>query len=304
MKSRINKIMKMTILIGVVIFITSCSPKKMLLNQFDGVFDSIENVYLTDNDPQLVKEAFPFNLKIIEIILDQDPDNRDILLTALSSFTMYSFGFVMEDAEKVSLEDYKSGNEIYNRANKLFNRGVKYGLHGLELKYPQILNLLEQRTQLNPFNSEDISYLYWLSVAYGGLISSSQGNPVDLIHLPKVGWLLEKCLELDETWNNGALYSAMISYTMSRPDAVEKREELARDFFNKAVEASSNNDCSIYVRFAESVSYKKQNRSEFVNKLEYVLNYNINSTEELRLTNSMAQARAKWLMERIDDLFY
>ena len=50
-----------------VIFIIGCSPKKYILNQFDGVFDSIEYVYLTDDDPQLVKESFPFNLKIIEI---------------------------------------------------------------------------------------------------------------------------------------------------------------------------------------------------------------------------------------------
>ena len=50
---------------------------------------------------------------------------------------------------------------------------------------------------------------------------------------------LEKSMELDESWNNGALYSAMISFTMSRPDAVKNREQLAREYFNKAVEASA-----------------------------------------------------------------
>ncbi|MEE9571508.1 MAG: TRAP transporter TatT component family protein [Candidatus Neomarinimicrobiota bacterium] len=96
----------MTILFAMVIFVIGCSPKKLLLKQFDGVFDSIEYVYLTDDDPQLVKEAFPFNLKIIEILLNKDPDNRELLLTALSSFTMSAYGFLMEDAEKLSLCDY------------------------------------------------------------------------------------------------------------------------------------------------------------------------------------------------------
>jgi hypothetical protein len=305
MRNRKNYIIKMTILFGMVIFIISCSPKKYILNQFDGVFDSIEYVYLTDDDPQLVKESFPFNLKIIEILLDQNPDDREMLLTALSSFTMYSYGFIMEDAEKLVLEDYSAGNDVYDRANKLFKRALRYGVHGMELKYPEFTNWWEKREiDKNPFMEEDITYLYWISAALGGLISSSQGNPIYVVDLPKVGWLLEKSLELDESWNNGALYSAMISFTMSRPDAVTNREQLARSYFDKAIEASSGEDCSVYVRFAESVCIKNQNKDEFIEKLNYVLRFNIESVKELQLTNTMAQSRAKWLMERIDELFY
>ena len=300
----INKNIKMATLIGLVIFLGSCSPKNYILNQFDGVFDSIETVYLTDDDPQLVKESFPFNLKIIEILLDQSPDDRDMLLTALSSFTMYSYGFVMEDAEKISEDDYREGKEVYNRANNLFKRSLQYGSHGMELKYPEFTNWLEKRDVDNPFVVEDISYLYWLSVTYGGLISSSNGNPIYVVDLPKVGWLLEKSMELDESWNNGVLYSAMISFTMSRPDAVKNREQLAREYFDKAVQASSGEDCSIFARFAESVCIKNQNREEFVENLNYALNFNVDDVKDLRLTNTMAQSRAKWLMGRIDELFY
>ena len=305
MNSHVKRIIKMAILFGMVIFIIGCSPKKLLLKQFDGVFDSIEYIYLTDDDPQLVKEAFPFNLKIIEILLDQSPDDREMLLTALSSFTMYSYGFIMEDAEKLVLEDYSAGNEIYDRANKLFNRALRYGVHGMELKYPEFTNLWEKHEiDKNPFVEEDIAYLYWISAALGGLILSSQGNPVYVVDLPKVGWLLEKSMEIDEFWNNGALFSAMISFTMSRPDAVKNREQVARDYFDKAVKASSGEDCSVYVRFAESVCIKNQNKDEFIENLNYVLNFNIESAKELRLTNAMAQARAKWLISRIDELFY
>lgn len=295
---------KMTVLIGMVIFIIGCSPKKMILNQFDGVFDSIETVYLTDDDPQLVKESFPFNLKIIEILLDQNPDDRDMLLTAMSSFTMYSFGFIMEDAEKAGLEDYKAGTEVYNRANKLFNRALKYGLHGLELKYPDIHNWMDSRNKSNPFELEDLPYLYWLSATIGGQVSSSQGNPKYVVDLPKVGWLLEKSLELDEDWNDGALYSAMISYTMSRPDAVKNREQLAREYFNKAIDVSNNKDCSIYITLAESVCVKNQYKDEFKKIMIYVIDFDIETVKESKLTNAMAQSRAKWLMSRMDELFY
>ncbi len=278
MNNHIQKIIKMTILFVMVILIIKCSPKKLLLKQFDGVFNSIEYVYLTDDDPQLVKEAFPFNLKIIEILLNQDPDNREMLLTALSSFTIYTYGFLMEDAEKLSYKDYDAGMEVYDRANKLFKRALQYGLHGMELKYPEFVNWMEQReVDQNHFVEEDIIYLYWYSAALGGLISSSHGNPVYVVDLPKVGWLLEQSMELDEAWNNGALYSAMISFTMSRPDAMKNREQLARDYFNKAVKASSGEDCSVFVRFAESVCINNQNKDEFIKSLNYVLNFDVES---------------------------
>ena len=35
-----------------------------------------------------------------------------------------------------------------------------------------------------------------------------------------------------------------------------------------------------------------------------LLNFDIENAKELRLTNAMAQSRAKWLMSRIDELFY
>jgi hypothetical protein len=295
---------KMTVLIGMVIFIISCSPKRMILKQFDGVFDSIETVYLTDDDPQLVRESFPFNLKIIEILLDKNPDDRDMLLTAMSSFTMYSFGFIMEDAEKAGLEDYRKGTEVYYRANKLFNRAFKYGLHGLELKYPDIHNWMDSRNESNPFELEDLPYLYWLSATIGGQVSSSQGNPKYVVDLPKVGWLLDKSLELDEDWNDGALYRAMISYTMSRPDALKNREQLAREYFKKAIDATENKDCSIYITLAESVCIKNQYKDEFNKIIDYVIDFDIDAVTELKLTNAMAQSRAKWLLSRMDELFY
>ncbi len=175
----------------------------------------------------------------------------------------------------------------------------------MELKYPEFTNWCEKRKiDKNPFVEEDIAYLYWISAALGGLISSSQGNPMYVVDLPKVGWMLEKSMEIDGSWNSGALYSAMISFTMSRPDAVKNREQLARDYFTKAVQASSGEDCSVYVRYAESVCIKKQNKDEFIENLNYVLSFNVESAKELQLTNTMAQSRAKWLMGRIDELFY
>jgi len=302
---RSTSLIKVVNLFMLIIFVSACSPKKYILNQFDGVFESVESVYMSDDDPELIKEAFPFNLKIIEILLDQSPNDRDLLLTAMSSFTIYAFGFLMEDAERLSIDDYQAGSVIYKRANKMFERALEYGMRGMELKNPKFAEWWE-----SPDNqeiicySDDIPYLYWLSATLGGLISSSQGDPIYVVDLPKIGLLLEKSMEIDETWNNGALYNAMIAYTMKRPDIIENRTETARNYFEKAVDASSGNDCSVYVRFAEAVCVTNQNKTEFVEKLNYVLDFDLDQAKEYRLANALAQSRATWLLSRVDALFY
>ena len=224
------------------------------------------------------------------------------VMDGLFSITMYSYGFIMEDAERLSDDDYQAGKDIYVRALKLFERGKSYGLHGIQLKYPNFDELINSET--NPFEKDDIPSLYWLSAAIGGSISASGAAPAYVVDLPKLGWLLESAFELEPDWNNGALYSAMISYTMSRPDAIENREQIARDYFKKAVQVSQGNDSSIYVRFAESVSINNQNRVEFEELLNTVLSFDIDSAPKQRLSNALAQNRAKWLLERIDELFY
>ena len=302
---RLNSFLKILNFTVFVVLVISCSPKNYVLNQFDGVFDSIETVYMSDDDPQLVREAFPFNLKIIEILLDQSPNDRDLLLTAMSSFTSYAFGFLLEDAERLSVDDYQAGSEIYKRANKMFSRALNYGLRGMELKNPNFTTWWQSPESQNiTFDSDDIPYLYWLSVTLGGLISSSQGNPTYIVELPKIGVLLEKSMEIDETWNNGTLYNAMIAYTMNRPDIIENRTETARNYFKKVIDASSGKDCSVYVRFAESVCVTNQNKAEFIEKLNYVLDFDLDKAKEYRLANALAQSRATWLLSRVDELFY
>ena len=287
------------------LFLYGCSPKRIILDQLGNTFNKAGLVYLTENDPQLVREAFPFNLKTIEVLLQEDPDNYTLLSSAASGFTMYAYAFIKEDADRTIAEDYTTGKALYKRATNLFNRARRYGIRGLQVKYPEIVTWMEQSAAAEyPIKKEDVPLLYWTAAAYGGAISTSGGDPVYLVDFPKVGWLLEQALKVDPDWNKGALYTAMISYSVKRPDAAPDADKIARDYFQKAVKASRGNDCSPYITFAEVVDVKNQNREEFIALLNQALAVDLDSDPELRLANVLAQSRATWLLGRVDELFY
>ena len=246
-------------------------------------------------------------MKRSESILDKEaiPDKPESLLKHCIILTQTAFGFIMENAERELDENYKQGLTLYADANKYFSRAVVLGENYMLLRYPRFDEWLNNSSNKHiKFGNDDVEGLYWLAVAYGGAVSSSRGDPEWVIQLPKVGKLLENALAIDPNWNYGSLYSAMIPYTLSSPDAPVNASEVAEGYYRKALVASDGNDLGLHVSFAENVLIVRQNRNEFVRLLTLVLESNDRGIKELEVGNYMAKKRAQWLLGRTEDLFY
>ena len=283
-----------------------------------------------------------FLMKRSNSILKKDYSkiSSDRLLNHSIFLTMTGFGFVMENAEKALDEDYQTGIDLYKEANKYFERAVFLGNKYLIIKYPIFDDWLRQNIYSDiEFTKDDVEALYWLAAAYGGAVSSSRGNPQWVIHLPKVGQLIEKALELNPTWNYGSLYSVMISYATTISDTPERdwdmngyiggynrlgkesdvsgyynsngvREReyvglnIATNYYNLSLKASNGMDLSSHLSYAENVLVLQQNRSEFIKLLNLVIKSKEKEVKELELGNYMAKQRAQWLLNRTEELFY
>lgn len=283
-----------------------------------------------------------FMMKRSNSILKKDYSkiSSDRLLNHSIFLTMTGFGFVMENAEKALDEDYQTGIDLYKEANKYFERAVFLGNKYLIIKYPIFDDWLRQNIYSDiEFTKDDVEALYWLAAAYGGAISSSRGNPQWVIHLPKVGQLIEKALELNPTWNYGSLYSVMISYATTISDTPERdwdmngyiggynrfgkesdvsgyynsngvREReyvglnIATNYYNLSLKASNGMDLSSHLSYAENVLVLQQNRSEFIKLLNLVIKSKEKEVKEMELGNYMAKQRAQWLLNRTEELFY
>ena len=116
--------------------------------------------------------------------------------------------------------------------------------------------------------------------------------------------LLTTAIQLDPTWGNGTLYSAMMSYTTSRPDL---SGEMLRDtvdfYYKKAVEFSDSLDASPFLTYAESIHKPLQERKEFEDKLSFVLEMDVIRNSEYELSNLIAKNRAEWLLSNTDEYF-
>jgi predicted anti-sigma-YlaC factor YlaD len=287
------------------ILLSGCSVKKFAINK---VGDSLANsgtTYASDDDPDLVGQAVPFGLKLMEGLLAESPKHRGLLFAASSGFTQYSYAYVQEPSEELESDDLARANFLKARARRLYLRARDYGLRGLETKHPGFGAALreESKEAVRSTTRRDVPLLYWTAVSWGAAIALSKDRPDLVAEQPLAETLIDRAYELDPDFEPGAIDQFLISYESARQGANGDFASRSKQHFNRAVTLTSGQSASPFVAYAESVSVQKQNRGEFEALLQKALAVDPDARPEWRLSNLIAQRRARWLLSREDELF-
>ena len=284
---------------------SGCSIRRYALNQAADALAQSGATFASDDDPELVKAAAPFSLKLMESLLAENPRHPGLLAAAASGFTQYAYAFVQEDADEAEAVDLAAAEALRTRARRLYLRAQRYGLRGLEVKHPGFGKALlaDPKATVRTATKADVPLLYWTAAAWASAISLSKDNPEIIGQIPAMEALIDRALELDESYENGAIHSFMISYEMSRPGAAGDPVARSRKHFERALALSNGTDASPLVALAEAVTIQKQDVKEFESLLNRALAINPDAHPDSRLVNTVMQRRARWLLSRKAELF-
>src|SRR5438270_730817 len=130
-----TRILLLTVL-GLALVQSGCSIKRYAVNQVGNALAGGGTTFASDDDPELVRAAVPFSLKLMETLIAESPRHSGLLLAAASGFTQYAYAFVEEDAEETEPKDFEASEEMKIRARKLYLRARNYGLRGLAVAHP------------------------------------------------------------------------------------------------------------------------------------------------------------------------
>jgi predicted anti-sigma-YlaC factor YlaD len=284
---------------------SGCSINRYALNKTADALSKSGSTFASDDDPELIKTAAPFSLKLMESLLASNPQHAGLLTALASGFTQYSFAFVQEDADELEAQDLKASEAQRTRARRLYLRAQGYGLRGLEALHPGFTNRLagEPRAAVRAATKADVPLLYWTAAAWASAISLSKDNPEVVGQIPSMEALIMRALELDPDYDHGAVQTFMITFEMSRPGAGKDAAERSRRHFDRAVALSKGADAGPYVALAEAVTIQTQDVKQFEWLLNQALAINANAQPENRLANLVMQRRARWLLSRKSELF-
>tara|TARA_B110000263_G_scaffold74656_1_gene65178 strand:- start:495 stop:1352 length:858 start_codon:yes stop_codon:yes gene_type:complete len=251
----------------------------------------------------IAEYAIPISFKSHEKKIKNDAFNSEVYLNASKSLTQYSYGILMEKADRLMYADYYTAREYYSESLDLFLTSKNYMIQALSLRHVDFESKMKTKAEVD-FHVDDVPYLYWLSGSMAGSIQASQGDPEYLIDLNNIRWLLENAIAIDPGWEKGSLYAAMMSIYLNDLSGDKDSERKALEYFELADRAAKGYNIGIYVTLAESFAVSKQDKAYFLELIDKALTIDISKDKDMKQANTLSKLRAMWLLTRVDDLFY
>ncbi|MBC8376046.1 MAG: hypothetical protein H8E26_08355 [FCB group bacterium] len=297
---------KLIVIILIVSGLFSCSVQKMAINTVaDALSGSTSGVFASDDLPEFVAEAVPFGLKLNEALLEQTPNHKGLLLAISSGYAQYSYAFVQLPADTLTPWDLKRSKELKSYAKKLYLRSRYYAFRAMEVDSPNFKQRLFDQPEitLKQMTIEDVPTLYWLGLSWIGAISISMSDLSLLAELQYAEKVLLRCLELDESYGEGALHEFFITYDGSRNEAMGGGAKKARAHYVRALELTEGRKASPHVALATTVAIQNQDVEAYRSLLNLALAVDVNAYPQYKLENTIAQRKANWYLNNIGDYF-
>lgn len=231
------------------------------------------------------------------------PDNADALFMLTKGWAASTFGFIedpMEAAEDT--EGLDGPNYLYHqaRAKAGYDRAIYYGVTLLETKHEGFKEATKNdetiRAWLKQFDDpeEDTQNLFWTAYAWMSKTNVVKEDPAVVAELFIGVALMERAVELDETFMYGSGHTALGAYharsAMAELDESKKR-------FERAMEIGKGKFLMTKMQFAAKYYCVKGEQASYEKLLKEVLEAG-DVLPEARLSNAIAKRRAKRYLSR------
>jgi tetratricopeptide (TPR) repeat protein len=272
---------------------SACIPsKKLTVAAVGSILEDVARSSSKQSDITIIREGTPAYLMLIDGLIEAYPKNEELLIAGAKSYSSYAAVFSEEDRDKARL---------------LYLKGKEYGLRALSKRreFEELLPKSPSQSEpcLEELGKKDVPALFWTASSWGSWISLSTDSVEALADVPKVICMMQRVLELDETFYYGGPHLFMGVYHVSRPKAYGGNPEKALSHFNKAFELGQEKFLMAHVLYAKYYARQTFDRELFVSTLEKVLEAPADSVPELTLLNTVAKQQAKELLEKVDDYF-
>jgi hypothetical protein len=275
------------------VMLSACSVGKMVVRGSQTILDSGVDSMNRETDLELARAAMPANLKLIEGMLLEDPQNQELLLFAAQGFYGYSYGFVeIEDSE---------------RAQQLYRRCYNYALTALELAGlgldPETAAADDLEAATATLGKAAVPALFWSASCLAKWIDLNRDDIASVASLASAATLMQRVLELDGSYYYGGPHIFFGVYYGGRSPMFGGNFELAEEHFRRANEINQNKLLIVDLLQAEFLYRQQLNLTAFHDSLIYILEAPEGLYPEMALVNAISKQRAEYLLDLEDEWF-
>jgi len=238
-----------------------------------------------ETDLKLAEQAMASDIKLLEGMIKGDPENEHLLLLTAQALAGYALGFAEDEEPK--------------RAKVFYLRAKDYGLRVLHQNdsYADADTGSIDDYELAVKNLDDdyIEALFWTGFAWAGWINLSIDNPRAMIDLTKVQILMERVLEIDETYFHGATHLYFGSMWGLKPPMLGGDPEKAKEHFEKNIQITEGKFLLTYIYYAKFYAAKVLDEDLFNSFVVKIEETPADVLPGYQLMNVIAKKKVKYL---------
>ena len=304
-----NKIIICTLVCIILFLGNACSINDVISNALSDALaggGDDANPFLSEDDPELVRDSMPFTLKLLDILISSNIDSPNIRLVAAQAHTAYAALFLQSDASTIARSNFEHRSRLLERAKIHYIRGRDYALSALDTLHPNFSHALNDDDYENAFISitkEDVPYLYFAAVSWIGAAAIDVFDLDLLFTASRAAEMMNHAFMLDPEYGDGSLHEFYILYFASLPEGLGGDKDKARFHYQQAIEISDNLSASAHVSMALGIALPDQDIVQFRYFLNSALAVDPNQNLNRRLTNLIRQREARWYLANENEFF-
>ena len=281
------------ILLILVVTLISCSMNQIIIRQMEPILQQSSNALYEESDLQIAEQALASNLKLVEGLLKNDPQNEELLLLLAQGYAGYALGFV----EDVNPE----------RAKLFYLRARDYALKVLR-KDKTFLNAENNSLEalakvVNTYDASKVSPLFWAGFAGAGYLNLDLGNPMALLDFPKIQLFMDRVEAVNPSFYYGAVYLYQGSVLGMKPVIMGGNPEKAKEYFEKNLELNDKKFLLAYIYMAKYYAAKVLDEESFDQYLKIVEEAPVDIIPDITLISQIAKRKAKLLFKSKENIF-
>lgn len=201
--------------------------------------DTLSASILNQRDPSLVEGGVPAYLLLVDGFIYESPDSEDLLAAGAQVYALYGSRF-STDPEAAVRHTFKARD--YGRRSICQVHDPACAWDGL--RYDDFVAALEEVSE------KEIDYLYAYALGWLSYLDATSEDLSAVAELPWVEAAMQRALELNETYERGAVHTWLGIIKSLRPPALGGEPDVARAHFERSLELSAGMDLSVKVEYA------------------------------------------------------
>ena len=281
-----------SVLVLLTLLSSACSMDKLLVRASLPMIEGGIEALNKETDLELAEASIPTNLELLEGMIGIDPGNITLHTYAAQAYYGLGYGFN---------EDHRQ-----QRASNFYLRGRKHGLTALALSGASHLdkgNFDAFESDLENLDTDDVPALFWAASNWAKWIDMNRDQPESIAQLPKPTAMMQRVLELDETFYYGGAHMYFGVYYGSRSPMFGGNFEKSRQHFDQARKITNGKLLVADLLQAQYLARQAVDREDFHNRLTKIINAPEDLYPELALLNQIAKRKARLLLKLEDKWF-